>query len=143
MNKPEDIIAKYGFYSAPVHGTSMYPLLIDRKDSVYITFPTKLKKYDVVLFRRNTNQLVLHRIHKIKGSKVTMCGDNEFQKEVIDKSQIIGKMSEFSHNNKITKVTSLKFKLYSRFFCLSFPTKKFLFFIIRIHNNFKRKFNQK
>ena len=52
MNKPEDIIAKYGFYSAPVHGTSMYPLLIDHKDSVYITFPTKLKKYDVVLFRR-------------------------------------------------------------------------------------------
>ncbi|CDF14600.1 putative uncharacterized protein [Eubacterium sp. CAG:581] len=121
----------------------MYPLLIDHKDSVYITFPTKLKKYDVVLFRRNTNQLVLHRILKIKGSKVTMCGDNEFQKEVIDKSQIIGKMSEFSHNNKITKVTSLKFKLYSRFFCLSFPTKKFLFFIIRIRNHFKRKCNQK
>ena len=121
----------------------MYPLLIDHKDSVYITFPNKLKKYDVVLFRRNTNQLVLHRILKIKGSKVTMCGDNEFQKEVIDKSQIIGKMSEFSHNNKITKVTSLKFKLYSRFFCLSLPTKKFLFFIIRIHNHFKRKFNQK
>ena len=51
MNKPEDIIAKYGFYSAPVHGTSMYPLLIDHKDSVYITFTNKLKKYDVVLFR--------------------------------------------------------------------------------------------
>ena len=143
MNKPEDIIAKYGFYSAPVHGTRMYPLLIDHKDSVYITFPTKLKKYDVVLFRRNTNQLVLHRILKINGNKVTMCGDNEFRKEIINKSQIIGKMSEFSHNSKITKVTSLKFKFYSRFFCFSFPTKKFLFFIIRIHNHFKRKFNQK
>ena len=95
-------------------------LLIDHKDSVYITFPNKLKKYDVVLFRRNTNQLVLHRILKIKGSKVTMCGDNEFQKEVIDKSQIIGKMSEFSHNNKITKVTFLKFKLYSAY---HFPQK--------------------
>lgn len=140
MNKPENIIEKYGFYSAPVHGTSMYPMLINHKDSVYIIAPNNLKKYDVALFRRSTNQLVLHRILKIKGDKVTMCGDNEFQKEVIHKSQIIGKMSEFSHNNKITKVTSLKFKLYSRIFCFSFTTKKLFLFIIRVHNHFKRKF---
>lgn len=91
MNKPEDIIAKYGFYSAPVHGTSMYPLLIDHKDSVYITFPTKLKKYDVVLFRRNTNQLVLHRILKIKGSKVTMCGTMNFRKKLLTKAKLSAK----------------------------------------------------
>lgn len=43
MNKPEDIIKTTGFYSAPVHGMSMYPLLYNHRDSVYIVKPENLK----------------------------------------------------------------------------------------------------
>lgn len=126
MNKPEDIIKTTGFYSAPVHGMSMYPLLYNHRDSVYIVKPENLKKYDVVLFRRSTNQLVLHRILKLSTDTVVMCGDNEYKKEIVKREQIIGKMTEFCRNGKVIKVSSFRYKLYTHCFCFSFITKRLL-----------------
>ena len=135
MNKPEDIIEKSGFYAAPVHGMSMYPLLKNRRDSVYVTNPENLKKYDVVLFRRSNGQLVLHRILKLTEDTAFICGDNEYQKEKIERKQIIGKMTEFCRNGKIFKVSDFRYKLYSHCFCFSFTTKRLL---MRIYGFFSK-----
>lgn len=135
MNRPEDIIENSGFYCAPVHGVSMYPLLINHRDSVYITRPENLKKYDVVLFRRKSNQLVLHRILKLTADTAIMCGDNEYTKETIQQNQIIGKMTEFCRNGKTYKVSCLPYKIYTRCFCFSFKTKRLF---IRIYGFFTK-----
>lgn len=129
MSSPEQIIKEFGFYSAPVHGMSMYPLLKNHRDSVYIEPPEHLKKYDVVLFRRKNGQLVLHRIVSIEKSCFLVCGDNEFFKETIQKEQIIGKMTEFCRNNKNGKTAGLKFKIYSHCWCSSFFIRKILLYI--------------
>lgn len=126
MNRPEDIIEKSGFYCAPVHGMSMYPLLKNHKDSVCISKPENLKKYDVVLFRRNSSQLVLHRILKLTPDTAIVCGDNEYTKEIIQRKQIIGKMTEFCRNGKTIKVSDFRYKLYTHCFCFSFKTKRLL-----------------
>lgn len=133
MSSPEQIITEYGFYSAPVHGMSMYPLLINHRDSVYIEPPENLKKYDVVLFRRQSGQLVLHRILKIDNDKFYICGDNEFSKEIVHKRQIIGKMTEFCRNGKNGKTDSFGYKLYSRCIGSSFFIKRIL---LRIYTKF-------
>lgn len=133
MSSPEQIIEEYGFYSAPVHGMSMYPLLKNHRDTVCILPPDKLKKYDVVLFRRQSGQLVLHRILKIDGNRFYICGDNEFRKEIVYKNQIIGKMTEFCRNNKNGKVTDLEYKIYSYCWNSSFLIKRIL---LRIYTKF-------
>lgn len=104
----------------------MYPLLKNHRDSVYIEPPKNLKKYDVVLFRRQSGQLVLHRILKIDNDKFYICGDNEFFKEKVHKRQIIGKMTEFCRNEKNGKTSDLKYKIYSHCWCSSFFIKKIL-----------------
>ena len=66
MNNPRNIVNTKGYYCATVHGYSMYPLLCNHRDSVYIEKANSYKKYDVVLFERPNGKLVLHRIIKIK-----------------------------------------------------------------------------
>lgn len=77
-------------------GVSMEPLLHNRKSTVVIEkvkFP--LKKYDVVLFRRPTEEYVLHRVIKAAGEVYIIRGDNCIGKETVPKEQIIGVMSGY------------------------------------------------
>ena len=77
-------------------GVSMEPLLHNRKSTVVIEkaeFP--LKKYDVVLFRRPTEEYVLHRVVKTAGDVYIIQGDNCMGKETVPKEQIIGVMTGY------------------------------------------------
>ena len=63
-------------------GYSMYPLFVPGRDQAVIAPADweKLKRGDVVLYRRDESILVLHRIWKQKGRQLYMVGDN--QKEI-------------------------------------------------------------
>lgn len=63
-------------------GYSMYPMFIPGRDEAIIERPelSKLKRGDVVLYRRDSGKLVLHRIYRIKNGGFYLVGDN--QKEV-------------------------------------------------------------
>lgn len=87
-------------------GVSMEPLLHNRKSTVVIEkvkFP--LKKYDVVLFRRPTEEYVLHRVIKAAGDVYIIQGDNCIGKEIVPKKRIVGVMTgyyEDENNNYIS-----------------------------------------
>ena len=77
-------------------GVSMEPLLHNRKSTVVIEkaeFP--LKKYEVVLFRRPTEEYVLHRVVKTAGDVYIIQGDNCIGKETVPKERIIGVMTGY------------------------------------------------
>ncbi|MBR4172782.1 MAG: S24/S26 family peptidase, partial [Clostridia bacterium] len=62
-------------------GVSMLPLIRENRDILIIKKAEKLKKYDVVLFKRRNvkgrGEYVLHRIVKILGDdKFFIAGDN-------------------------------------------------------------------
>lgn len=126
MNSPRDIVNSHGYYCAPVHGYSMYPLLHNHRDSVYIVKTNEYKKYDVVLFERANKKLVLHRILKIKDGVFYICGDNDFLVEQVSQQQLIGKMTEFSRNGKEYTTNHFMYKLYSAIWCFSPFTKRIL-----------------
>ena len=76
--------------------TVCFPMLRNRKDTVIIRPLTgKLKKYDVVLYRKR-DMYVLHRIVKIMSEGYIICGDNciNLETDVTDE-QIIGKLEGF------------------------------------------------
>ena len=142
MNRPEEIMAELGYYCASVHGCSMYPLLNDHRDSVFIQKKNQYKKYDVVLFRRKNGQLVLHRIRRMKNCNYICSGDNDRVFETVESDMIIGYMTEFCRNGKTYKTNSFSYKLYSRIWSFSIPTKIFLQFIFKCKNKMKNKFSR-
>lgn len=98
-------------------GVSMLPMLRDNCDTVTLTKPTKLKKYDVVFFyHKPTNSYVLHRIIKVNNDGTyNICGDNRMICEVnVPKEDIFAVVTAFTKDNVTHKITDLNYKIYSR-----------------------------
>ena len=73
-------------------GTSMLPTIKEGRDQVLLTsVPEKLKKYQIILYKRKDGTFVLHRIVKLKGDTYVMCGDNQYILEAgIRRDQMLG-----------------------------------------------------
>lgn len=111
----EDIIREEGVYVSTTVGTSMYPMLRNRKDTIIITPHTgRLKPYDIPLYRRG-DQYVLHRILEVRPDSYVIRGDNCIEKEYgITDEQIIGVLSGFYRGNKKINMDGVLYRLYSR-----------------------------
>ena len=111
----EERIKSGGNVSFTPMGVSMYPMLRNGRDSVVLSpLPDRLKKYDVILYRRANGKYVLHRIIGV-GKKYTCIGDNQYQKEKgIEHSQVIAVVSSFTRKGKEYSVNDFGYKLYCR-----------------------------
>ncbi|MBR2043575.1 MAG: hypothetical protein IJ946_04480 [Clostridia bacterium] len=94
------------------NGSSMLPLLRSG-DSVTVKKAQAYKKGDVVLFKRDDEGFVLHRIVKIKGDTVYTEGDSLLTRdEPFEKERIIGKAVAFFRKGKKIKISDFKYKVY-------------------------------
>ena len=137
MNNQSDyksVIKEKGFIVSTIVGVSMYPLLRQRKDSVHIIkIEEPLKKNDVILYRRDSGQYVLHRLIKIKKGKYVFCGDNQWQKEYgITDNHIIGKMVGYYRKEKYHSVDTFSFGVYTLLIFLTRPIRRLRDFIKRV-----------
>ena len=110
-------------------GYSMYPMIIPGRDEAIIRSAdhSRLKKGDVVLYRRESGILVLHRIYKRKKDEFYMVGDN--QKEVegpLVKEQIKGILTGFIRNGKYISVKNPVYILASRLWLFLRPVRPLL-----------------
>ena len=99
-------------------GSSMLPMLDGVNDTVTLTRkPKKLKKYDVVFYkRRRDNALVLHRVIRVDGDSYTMSGDSQrYFDEDIPYGDVLAVMKSFTHNSKEISANSFFYKIYSRY----------------------------
>ena len=96
-------------------GISMLPLIKKGRDSVVLEkAPEKLKKYDVVLYRRKSGQFVLHRVVGEKNGAYVMRGDNEFMPEFgIEHEAVIAVMKAVIRNKKYVFKDNVIYRLYS------------------------------
>ena len=64
-------------------GYSMYPMFVPGRDAAVIKKADvkKIRRADVVLYRRKGSILVLHRVVKRKGGQFYMAGDNQTEVE--------------------------------------------------------------
>ena len=85
-------------------GTSMFPMFATPKDqAILVSINNKrLHRGDVVLYRRHSGMLVLHRIVKKTGNNFYMTGDNQTKIEgPIHISQIKAIMIAFRRKNHL------------------------------------------
>ena len=120
MERMGDAIQKYGFITYTVKGISMLPLLRERLDVVVIKRcdPSALKKYDVVLFRRDgeENKYILHRILKCNpDGSYWIVGDNLVDGETVRPDQIVGIMTAINRNGRTINMTDPDYLKYVRF----------------------------
>lgn len=87
-------------FTFPIHGTSMQPLL-HTQDLVVLEKVSTLKKGDMVLYRRDSGQFVLHRIRRVDKDAFTFVGDHQVQVETgITYPQCIGKVIAYKKQGK-------------------------------------------
>ena len=117
-----------------VRGTSMFPLLKDKKDSVRLSkIEGELKKRDIVLYRRTNGLYVMHRIIRIKDGVYSMVGDNQRIIETpIYRDQILAIATHIIKNDKEVEIKkSKKYRLFAWFWCLSLFMRACILKIIR------------
>ena len=128
----KETIAGGGSIRLTVTGISMSPLLINRRDSVVLSKPENIKKYDIVLHKRENGVYILHRVIARKGDILTIAGDNEIEKEHnVHISCVIGKVTSFTRKGREYTGNELWYILYSRLWLLIFPLRYGVMDILR------------
>lgn len=130
MNKKRFPLAEYekvikmaikdgGSFRLYPRGTSMLPLLREGIDSVVLTEAEEVvKKYDVLLYKRDNGQYVMHRVIGINSCGYVLCGDNCCVKESgITKRHIIAVVKGIYRANSYIPVTDIRYRLYTRIWC--------------------------
>lgn len=110
-------------------GNSMKPFLNGTTDTVTLTKkPVKLNKYDVVFFRRESdNALVLHRIVKVTGEReFVVSGDNQYFFENVLYDEIFAVLKSYTKKGKTYSAKTVRFRAFARFILIKKYTRLFL-----------------
>ncbi len=83
-----------------IHGTSMLPFLKDRSHSVKLEKPeASPKKYDIIFYRRDDGDFILHRIVGVKKEGFVCRGDNQVDNEFpVRFDSVIGVVTQYKRN---------------------------------------------
>ncbi len=115
---PETLLRNGQAIEMSPHGWSMYPLIVPGRDRVVIepSAGKKLKRLDIVLFRRDGSILVLHRIARIRKNKYGhpvyfMVGDNQSELEgPIKEDCICGVVTGLVRKGKKMSVSGIAYR---------------------------------
>ncbi|MBQ7999732.1 MAG: S24/S26 family peptidase [Ruminococcus sp.] len=123
-----------------VSGGSMLPFLSAGRDYVYLEKPEgKLRKGDLVLFRRTNGEFVLHRIKRIKGDEFYLIGDRQYIVEgPVRGEQILAVAVGAKRKGKELTTKSPLWVFYSKVWINTVFLRPFLFRLIGVlHKNKK------
>ena len=128
MNNIERSIKELGYAVVPIKGTSMMPLLKEGRDRVELKpyCHERLKKGDVVLYKKNDDTLVLHRIIKTEnGEFFTVLGDHQFNNdEWVNKNQIIAVACGFFIKGRYVNEKTQWYRLYKKIWLSSLTVRR-------------------
>ena len=119
----EKMLAEDGRLVYRTRGVSMEPMLRQNRDLVVIEVPaSRLKKYDVALYKRGTSY-VLHRVIGVKDDHYLIRGDNTYALETVPDSAVLGVLTAFQRKGKKYSVTDRGYRCYVRFWDAIYPLR--------------------
>ena len=133
----EEVLTRKGRLIYSNVGDSMWPFIREGRDLLVIE-PTKgrLKRLDVPLYKRDSEQYVLHRVLAVKPDGYVICGDNRWGREYgITDKHIIGVLTAVIRDGKEIPVTDWRCRLYALLWCDLFPLRAL---ILRVVHSAKR-----
>lgn len=106
-------LEKGGRARLTVTGSSMMPMLYHRRDSVILVPATgQLKKGDVIFYRRENGQYVLHRIIALSPEGYVCSGDNQAMREPVTREQVVAVVDGFTRKGKSCKLVGFWYRMY-------------------------------
>lgn len=112
-----------------ISGKSMIPMMYPDCDSVKLIpiVNEDIAKDDVVLYRRNSGQLVLHRVWRVYEDKVDCIGDAQIaiEKGVL-KASVMAKVIEFSRRGVSHCINDKRYIMYCKIWRISKPFRRVL-----------------
>ena len=97
---PETLLKEGKIIRIRPTGFSMYPLIYPERDEIILApvGERRLKRGDVVIFRRKDGLLILHRIFRIRKNGYYIIGDNSpYVDGPVNREDICGIMTGFYH----------------------------------------------
>ena len=111
----EAAIESGGVFTLHPKGDSMKPLLRSGMDGVQLSAPDGAGVGDIVLFRRDNGQFVIHRIVDEKDDGFVFCGDNQCVLEGgIKREQFIAKGCAIVRDGIVTPIDDPTYQAYVR-----------------------------
>lgn len=110
-------------------GYSMYPMFVPGRDAAVIepAETARLKRGDVVLYRRASGILVLHRIWRVRKDGFYFVGDNQSEVEgPLQAAQLRGILTGFLRKGKYISVRNPVYRLASRLWLFLRPVRPVL-----------------
>lgn len=136
MNNIERSINELGYAVAPMAGTSMMPLLKEGRDRVELEpcSQERLKKGDVVLYKKNDGTLVLHRIIKTENREFfTVLGDHQFKNaERVNKNQIIAVACGFFIKGRYVTEKTRWYRMYKKIWLCNLNFRRIILAVLSL-----------
>lgn len=121
-----------GVFTLTVTGSSMLPLLADGRDRVTLSSaPERLRKNDLLLYRRRDGAFVLHRLVRIeRDGTLTFCGDRQWQKEPgLRREQVVGIVTAYERKGRAFTNRALGYRVYRTVWTWLLPARRWIFAI--------------
>lgn len=128
----EKMLKEKGYLVFTNVGTSMLPLLRERRDIIEIRpVNGRIKKYDVALYKRG-NMYVLHRcLGSLSNGNYIFAGDNNYGREYdVTDEMILGVMSAVIRNGKNLSISDWRYKAYYHIWCDCYPVPVFIMHLV-------------
>lgn len=115
-----------GVANLTVTGSSMMPMLHNRRDTVMLSKLTAMpRRGDVILYQRENGSYILHRVvKKPDGTSCVCCGDNQWREEKVPLDRIVAVVTGFRRNGKKYDVTHRGYRSYVLLWIGLFPVRK-------------------
>ena len=109
----EEVLLETGKYIGPTVGTSMLPMLKNRRDTIVVRAKTeRLQPLDVALYKRG-DAYILHRVLSVTDEGYIIRGDNCYFDEIVPEEAVIGVLTEFFRKGKHFYCTDEKYIKYA------------------------------
>lgn len=126
VNSIEDVIERDGVWVSTTAGTSMWPMLRDRRDTVVVkAAKERLRPLDIALYRRG-NAYILHRVITVTENGYRTIGDNCITYENVPESTVIGYLDVFWRGERCYNPRNGAWHLYARIWHALLPARRAL-----------------
>ncbi len=111
----KEVIESGGEFRFYPRGISMEPLLHQGDDSVVLAAVDCINEGDVLFYRRESGQFVLHRLIEKRGKTLTMSGDNQLAMEYgVKPSQVLAKMVAYYKGDTYHSINEEEYIAYTK-----------------------------
>ena len=129
MPKLLALLEETGSVPLVISGSSMTPFLVHRRDTVYLSKVCRpLKRGDMILFRRDSGDYILHRILRAEKGVYTLVGDAQNWMEPVREDQVLAIVTAVRRKGKLLTEGSFWWmffeKIWIRMIPLRYPVMK-------------------